>query len=93
VSTTTEDLLRARRRAGIPTTKRSAVYVYKAPLRVWHWVNALAITILAFTGWLIANPPPTVAGEASDHFVMGYIRFFRFSAAHVFAVGFLFRVC
>ena len=24
-----------------------AVYVYEAPVRLWHWVNALAITVLA----------------------------------------------
>ena len=31
-------------------------------------------------------------GEASDHFLMGYIRFAHFAAAYVFAVGFLFRI-
>ncbi len=96
MSTTSEDFLsekgRQKRRAGIPVTKRTAVYVYQAPLRVWHWVNALSITVLAITGWFIANPLPTVSGEASDHFVMGYIRFFHFAAGYVFAVGFLFRI-
>ena len=50
MSTTSEDLLRQQRRAGIPTTRRTAVYVYQAPLRAWHWINALSITILAITG-------------------------------------------
>jgi cell shape-determining protein MreC len=27
-----------------------AVYVYEAPVRLWHWVNALAITVLALSG-------------------------------------------
>ena len=22
------------------------VYVYEAPVRIWHWINALAITVL-----------------------------------------------
>jgi len=92
MSTTPEELRREQRRRGIPTTRRTAVYVYQAPLRVWHWVNALSITILAITGWFIANPLPTVSGEASDHYVMGYIRFFHFAAAYIFAVGFLFRI-
>ena len=87
-----EDLLREQRRRGVPTTKRTAVYVYQAPLRAWHWVNALSITVLAITGWFIANPLPSMPGEASDHFVMGYFRFFHFAAAYVFAVGFLFRI-
>ena len=69
-----------------------AIYVYEAPLRLWHWVNALAITVLAITGYLIASPFPTQPGEASDNFLMGYIRFAHFSAAYVFAVGFLGRI-
>ena len=27
-----------------------SVYVYEAPVRLWHWVNALAIVVLALTG-------------------------------------------
>jgi Ni/Fe-hydrogenase 1 B-type cytochrome subunit len=69
-----------------------AIYVYEAPLRLWHWVNALAIVVLGVTGYLIANPLPTVPGEASEYFLMGYIRFAHFSAAYVFAVGFLGRI-
>jgi Ni/Fe-hydrogenase 1 B-type cytochrome subunit len=45
-----------------------SVYVYEAPVRLWHWVNALAITVLGITGYLIGSPLPTMPGEASDHF-------------------------
>lgn len=69
-----------------------SVYVYEAPVRLWHWVNALAITVLAVTGYFIGRPLPTVAGEASDHFVMGYIRFAHFAAGYVLAVGLLGRI-
>ncbi len=69
-----------------------AVYVYEAPLRLWHWVNALSILVLAVTGWFIASPLPSVPGEASDNFLMGYIRFAHFAAGYVLAVGFLFRI-
>jgi len=69
-----------------------AVYVYEAPLRLWHWINALSITVLALTGWLIGSPLPTLPGEASDHFLMGYIRFAHFAAGYILAVGFLFRI-
>ena len=69
-----------------------AVYVYEAPIRIWHWVNALAITVLCVTGYFIGSPLPTVAGEASDHFLMGYIRFAHFAAGYILAIGFLFRI-
>lgn len=69
-----------------------AVYVYEAPLRLWHWINALAITVLAVTGYFIASPLPTMPGEASDHFLMGYIRFAHFAAGYIFAIGFLGRI-
>lgn len=69
-----------------------SVYVYEAPVRVWHWVNALAIVVLAVTGYVIGQPLPTVSGEASDRYVMGYIRFAHFAAGYVFAVGLLGRL-
>ena len=72
--------------------KQTAVYVYEAPVRLWHWVNALSIVTLAVTGYLIANPLPTIMGEASDHFMMGYIRFAHFAAAYVFTIGFIGRI-
>ena len=69
-----------------------SVYVYEAPVRVWHWINALAITVLCVTGYLIGSPLPSVGGEASDHFLMGYIRFAHFAAGYVFAIGLAGRV-
>ena len=70
----------------------AAVYVYEAPLRLWHWVNALSIVILALSGYFIGSPLPSMPGEASDHFLMGYIRFAHFAAGYILAVGFLFRI-
>lgn len=74
------------------TVKQTAVYVYEAPVRLWHWINALSITLLAITGYLIAHPLPAFPGEASDWFVMGYIRFVHFAAAYVFTIGFIGRI-
>ncbi|MBI2313509.1 MAG: Ni/Fe-hydrogenase, b-type cytochrome subunit [Betaproteobacteria bacterium] len=74
------------------TAAGRSVYVYEGPVRLWHWINALCILTLAVTGYLIASPLPTVAGEASANFLMGYIRFAHFSAAYVFAVAFLVRI-
>jgi len=69
-----------------------AVYIYEAPVRIWHWINALAITTLAVTGYFIGSPLPTVPGEASANFLMGDIRFVHFSAGYVLAAFFLLRV-
>lgn len=68
------------------------VYVFELPLRLWHWIHAFSVVTLATTGYFIANPLPSLAGEASDHFVMGTIRMIHFIAAYVFAIGFLVRI-
>jgi Ni/Fe-hydrogenase 1 B-type cytochrome subunit len=69
-----------------------SVYVYEAPIRAWHWINALAITVLAITGYFIGSPLPTQPGEASANFLMGYIRFAHFAAGYLLAVGLLGRI-
>jgi len=69
-----------------------AIYVYEAPVRIWHWINALCIVVLCMTGYLIGTPLPTMPGEASDNFLMGYIRFAHFAAAYILTVGFLGRI-
>ena len=48
-----------------------SVYVYEAPVRLWHWVNALAITVLCVTGYFIGSPLPTQPGEAIHNYLMG----------------------
>lgn len=67
-------------------------YVWEAPVRLWHWLMALAMAVLMVTGYFIGSPLPSVPGEAIENYVMGYIRFAHFSAAYVFALSFLFRV-
>lgn len=69
-----------------------SVYVYEAPVRVWHWINALSLVVLAVTGYFIGSPLPTMPGEASANYLMGYIRFAHFAAGYVFAVGLAGRV-
>jgi Ni/Fe-hydrogenase 1 B-type cytochrome subunit len=70
-----------------------AIYVYEAPLRLWHWVNALAITLLGLTGYFIGKPLPTLGdGEASAQYLMGWLRVIHFSAAWIFAIGFIGRI-
>ena len=74
------------------STRQRALYVFEAPVRVWHWVHALSIVVLAGTGYLIANPLPSIGGEANDSFLMGNLRFVHFVAAYVFAIGFAVRI-
>ncbi|MDR0457500.1 MAG: Ni/Fe-hydrogenase, b-type cytochrome subunit [Burkholderiaceae bacterium] len=69
-----------------------SVYVYQEPVRLWHWLSALAIMVLGVTGYLIGKPLPTLSGEASAHFLMGYIRFAHFAAAYVFGLGLIWRI-
>jgi Ni/Fe-hydrogenase 1 B-type cytochrome subunit len=75
-----------------PENEMGAFYIYEAPVRLWHWINAASILVLAGTGLLIAHPLPSVMGEASHHFVMGDIRFAHFISAWLFGGGFLIRI-
>jgi Ni/Fe-hydrogenase 1 B-type cytochrome subunit len=68
-----------------------AIYVYEAPVRLWHWINAAAITVLAATGYLIGSPLPAVPGEASANYLFGYLRFAHFVAGYVLAIGLVVR--
>lgn len=73
--------------------KRTSVYVYEAPVRLWHWINAAAILVLCATGWFIGSPPPSMQiAEATHQFVFGYIRFAHFAAAMILTVGFFGRI-
>lgn len=72
--------------------RQSSIYVYEAPVRLWHWINAIAMTVLALTGWFIASPLPSVPGEATDNFLMGYIRHVHFAAGYVIAIAFIGRI-
>jgi Ni/Fe-hydrogenase 1 B-type cytochrome subunit len=69
-----------------------SVYVYEAPVRLWHWVTMLAIFVLAATGYLIGSPLPAIGGEAYDSFYFGWIRMIHMSAGMILAVAFLVRI-
>lgn len=71
---------------------QTAVYVYEAPVRLWHWATAFSIVVLGVTGYLIGSPLPTMPGEASDNYLMGYLRFAHFAAGYVLALGLLGRI-
>ena len=69
------------------------LYVWQLPVRLYHWVNAIAIVALASTGYLIGSPPALQsASEASFGYWFGIVRFVHFVAAFVFFFNFLFRI-
>jgi Ni/Fe-hydrogenase 1 B-type cytochrome subunit len=69
------------------------VYVWELPVRVFHWANALAITVLAITGFIIADPPAIMSGaEASSQFWFGTVRLIHFISAYVFLFVMLLRI-
>ena len=71
---------------------QKATYVFEAPVRLWHWLHALSIGVLCVTGYFIANPLPSLGGEASSHFLMGYLRMIHFIAGYVFTIAFAVRI-
>jgi Ni/Fe-hydrogenase 1 B-type cytochrome subunit len=71
------------------TRSEPSVYVYEAPIRMWHWINAFAILALGISGYFVGSPLPTMSGEASDHYLMGYVRFTHFAAGYILLVVFI----
>ena len=68
------------------------VYVYEAPVRLWHWVMMLCMIVLAATGYLIGSPLPAIGGEPANTYFFAWIRMIHFIAAWIFAVAFVVRI-
>ena len=68
------------------------IYVYEAPVRLWHWVMMVAMLFLAATGYLIGSPPPSIGGEATFSYFVAWIRMIHFIAGMIFAVAFVVRI-
>ena len=60
------------------------VYLWEWPIRAMHWAAAVSIVVLVVTGFYIAKPYFITGGEASAHYLMGWMRFLHFAAAGVF---------
>src|SRR5579863_2730959 len=67
-------------------------YVWEFPVRLSHWVNAIAIAALFVTGLYIATPILAPGGEAANHFVMGKFRMLHFAFGLALLLGVLLRV-
>lgn len=69
------------------------VYVWELPVRIFHWINVLCITVLAVTGFIIADPPALMSNkEASETYLFGTVRFIHFAAAYIFFFNMILRI-
>jgi Ni/Fe-hydrogenase 1 B-type cytochrome subunit len=69
------------------------VYLWEWPVRIYHWITAAAVTVLAGTGLLIGHPLALMSsGEASSSFWFGTVRFLHFSAAYLFLFALVLRL-
>jgi Ni/Fe-hydrogenase 1 B-type cytochrome subunit len=68
------------------------VYVYEAPVRIWHWVTVVCLAVLVVTGYFIGAPPPAAKVEPVFAFQMGWYRMVHFVAAMVVICAFLVRI-
>jgi len=76
-----------------PSGRYTWVYLWDAPIRVMHWVAAISIVVLAVTGLYIGRPYFITGGsEATDPFVMGWVRFVHFSAGALLVMTAIVRV-
>ncbi len=89
-STGVRDIFRAN--GGAPVEYRR-VYVWEMPVRAYHWINAIALTLLCITGFLIGHPVRTAyAAEAYQQYWFGWVRFLHFASAWVYVFNFLARL-
>jgi Ni/Fe-hydrogenase 1 B-type cytochrome subunit len=69
------------------------VYVWELPVRAYHWINAIALTLLCLTGFLIGHPVKLgPAQEAYQQYWFGWVRFLHFAAAYVYMFNFAARI-
>jgi len=68
------------------------VYLWHWPIRSMHWIAAACIVTLIVTGFYIGGPYFLTSGQASDHFLMGWVRFTHFTAAAVLVATAILRV-
>ena len=78
--------------ASITKDARFPAYVWEAPVRVWHWAMAVALVVLAVTGFMVSSPPTSGPGEATYEFAFGYTRFIHFAAGYIFTALLAYRI-
>ncbi len=77
----------------LKTRNYKRVYVWELPVRIFHWINVLSITVLAVTGLIISDPPAILLNmDASESYWFGTIRFIHFTAAYIFFFNMILRI-
>ena len=75
------------------TTTFERVYIWEAPVRLYHWVTVACMLVLVATGLLIGHPVAILtSGDASASQWFGNVRFFHFAAAFVALFAFVIRL-
>lgn len=90
------EIIKNKRKPKITSIKHEVVkiYVWELPIRVFHWINAIAIVLLMATGIYIGNPflSATVPEEAYYSYVMGWVRYIHFFSAFLFTLNLVVRL-
>ena len=69
------------------------VLVWELPVRIFHWLNVLCITVLGVTGLIIADPPALMStAEASESYWFGTVRMIHFTTAYIFLLNYIARI-
>ncbi|MGG5253906.1 Ni/Fe-hydrogenase, b-type cytochrome subunit [Neobacillus sp. SM06] len=69
------------------------VYVWELPVRIFHWVNMVAVFLLIVTGIYIGQPfaGASIQGEAYYSNLMGWARYVHFFSAFLFTINLIYR--
>jgi Ni/Fe-hydrogenase b-type cytochrome subunit len=68
------------------------VYLWHWPIRAMHWVAALAIVLLIFTGFAIGRPYYLPAGQVTGEYFIGWMRLIHFIAAGALVATVIVRI-
>ena len=66
-----------------PSGNYEWMYLWELPLRLMHWLAAIAVVVLVVTGLFIGRPYFMPSGDPSSAYLMGTVRFVHFVAAAV----------
>ena len=75
-----------------PSGGTEPLYVWEAPVRVWHWVMAFLMAVMIVTGFLIGEPPTSNLGDTWITYDFGYVRLAHFAAGLAFTALFIYRL-
>lgn len=68
------------------------LYVWEAPVRIWHWAMAVCMAVMIITGFLIGAPLVANLGDTWATYDFAYIRLAHFAAGMIFTVIFIWRL-